>query len=221
MPQARPRRRRKPLKWGKSFKNFPKPQAHDLAAAVVQQDASVPVAPPSNGVSEPAQSSPAIQKPEVTSYKHLPDDSIVRDKAMHILSMRMAGFTNPEIAKAVELSERSVRQYLYLAGKNGWLADKSFADPKDKIEFGTLHKVVRNLDEMLDDTNLERRDGATLHLAKGVLYKKFENEGAQTQAPPALMVKIEFADGAPKEPPAVLVGGVPRFIEGEVVKRDE
>jgi hypothetical protein len=149
----------------------------------------------------------------------LPADSIVRKKAMHIVAMRIAGCDTPEIAKALEIKEKSVRQYLYIAGRNGWLAKAEWADPHDQLEYDTIHKVVRNLDEMLDSSDPAMRADVTLQTAKGTIFKRYDQDVVHHQPQMNMLsIRVEL-------PPADNTqtmrkgsgGGTPLYVEAEVV----
>lgn len=147
----------------------------------------------------------------------LPPKSLVRLRVLEIVKYRIEGRTNDEIAQLLGIKPASVRQYMFLAGRNGWLK-KHAVDPADRLEHEIAHKVVRNLDEMLDSGDVNRRDVATLKVADGMLFKKFAAEAA---APPALAVigiRIEMPAGAPQGPIREgTTGGSPRFVEAEVI----
>lgn len=163
----------------------------------------------------------ATATPPVPSPKRdttvLPPKSLVRLRVLEIVKMRIEGKTNDEIAAALNVKPATVRQYMFLAGKNGWLK-KHAVDPADRLEHEIAHKVVRNLDEMLDSSDEARRDVATLKVADGMLFKKFAAEAA---APPPLAVigiRIEMPAGvAPGPIREGTTGGAPRFIDAEVV----
>ena len=150
----------------------------------------------------------------------LPSNSLVRTKVLAIIAMRIQGKNTAEIAAELGIKERSVNQYMFLAGKNGWLKKKA-VDPNDRLQFELAQKVVRNLDEMLDSTDEERRDLATLKTAEGMTFKQFGEQAQQPQQMTVIGVRIEM-------PPALegaaavtirpeTTGGTPRWAEGEVV----
>ena len=188
-------------------------------------DESVPTAPPSGG-SDPAPS-PRKRPTGVAAIEALAPSSLVREKAMHIIAMRMAGMSKADIAKAVGIAERTVNQYVYIAGKNGWLANQeNWADPADKLEYEVSHKVVRNLEAGLDQEHaaivqgrLINKDSITAEVARGTLFKKFGDVAAQQpQAPNVLAIKIELPTTGSTDPVRVGAGGgTPRFVEAEVI----
>lgn len=153
----------------------------------------------------------------------LPPNSIIRRKVLAIIAMRLEGKDNEEIGKLLDIKPASVNQYMYFAGKNGWLKNRAI-DPSDRLDHEVAHKVVRNLDEALDSPDEERRDKATKIVAEGMLFKRY-NEQAQ-QAPPNLMigVRIEMPNTPGTPAPTIregTTGGEPLWREGEVVDGSE
>lgn len=173
-------------------------------------------------IAVPEMGAPAPKQGTLTP---LPKNSVMRQKALAIMAMRLAGHSNEDIAKDLGLSEKSLNQYLYMAGKHGWIPrKKGFADPKDDLEFSLAHKVVQNLREAMDD---ETRNGKTgmpvkteiaLEVAKGTIFKKF-SEGSQA-APPTnvLAIRIEMPPGPPQEIREGTTGGRGRWIEATVTE---
>ena len=162
--------------------------------------------------------------PAQLAIQKLPKNSVVRQKALAIMAMRLAGHDNKVIADELGLSEKSLNQYLWMAGKRGWIPRKrGFADPKDELEFSLSHKVVQNLHDALDDETRNEKTGmpvkteVALEVAKGTLFKRFAD--ATTQAPPTtvLAVRIEMPPGTPTEIRQGTTGGVGRWAEGEVL----
>lgn len=170
---------------------------------------------PLQALPAPASLAPVKPAPKPRDRTILPANSLIRQKVLAIISMRVAGQDTPDIAKALGISERSVNQYMWLAGKNGWLK-KHAVDPADRMEFELQHKVVRNLDEMLDSDSEERRDHATLEVAKGTLFKKMTAEG--NAVPPVTMigVRVEIVPGSNMTIREGTTGGSGHYIEGEV-----
>lgn len=149
----------------------------------------------------------------------LPPNSKVKKTAMKILALRLRGFSDDDIAKAVGLANAStVRGYIYRAGKNGWLSDE-LTTPKDRVEFDLLHKVVRNIDEALDSPDDERRDKMTTKLFEHTIAKQFEQDGLGAKpAMTMLAVQVVMPEGA--QAPTVREGaavGVGNVIDAEVV----
>lgn len=139
----------------------------------------------------------------------LPSNSIIRQKVLQIVALKLQGLTYEEMAPEIGLKVSSIRTYMHLAGKNGWLA-KHAIDPTDRLQYELTHKVVRNLDEMLDSKDEERRDVATLKTAEGMLFKQLAE---QTQQAPMAMIgiRIEMPAGANQTIREDTGGGTPRY----------
>lgn len=155
----------------------------------------------------------------------LPKESVQHQKALSIVAMRVAGLTTEEIAKALNIKPASVNQYMWLAGKNGWLPKRGggFADPKDRMEYQIAHKVVRNIDEMLDSQDLDTRKEVTMETAKGTLFKKFgEVAAAPTSTNMVIAIRMERPTSTIELPPIRegTTGGQPKYIEADVVAVD-
>ncbi len=175
-------------------------------------------------VPEPDQSSPPPatkgppddKKPSWWS----PDDSKVRIIAMQIIAMRISGMSDDEIAPLLNISRKSIAPYVYRAGKNGWL---TLDQPKDRIEFELLHKVVRNLEEGLDakpeallNTGMPLRTAVALKVAEGTVFKQFSEPATQQIAQTAVAIRIEMPAGAGQQQIREdTTGGVPAYIDVE------
>lgn len=146
----------------------------------------------------------------------LPSNSVVRQKVLAIIAMRLDGKTSDEIATTLGLSAASIRQYMWLAGRNGWLKKKA-VDPKDRLEFEIAHKVVRNLDEMLDSPNEERRDQATMKTAEGLLFKQMVSEASGPPPLTMIGVRVEVVPGTNAQIREGTTGGEGHYVEGETV----
>lgn len=143
-------------------------------------------------------------------------DSSIRDKVMIILPMRHSGMSFEEIAEHLKLSPRTVKDYIHIAGRNGWL---DLTDPKEKIDYQLIHKVVRNLDEMLDSPDPEVKERVTMKTAEGTVFKQYGMQIGQVMpASTILAIKIEMPPGVQSEPREDALGGVPAYIEAEVAK---
>jgi hypothetical protein len=125
----------------------------------------------------------------------LPDNSILRERAMKILALRLGGMSDEEIAKYLNITRSTISPTLWRAGKNGWLAYNS---TREAIENGLMHKVIRNLDEALDDETRNEKTGMTvkaqmaLKVAEGTAFKEFGSD--TTMALPnqtAISIRIE------------------------------
>lgn len=145
----------------------------------------------------------------------LPSNSLIRQKVLAIIALRVQGKDSEQIAEALDITPASVRQYMWLAGKNGWLSKKA-VDPTDRLQYEIAHKVVRNLDEMLDSGDESRRDLATIKVAEGTLFKQMQDSAQQ--APPVTMigVRVEVVPGAATAVREGTTGGAGHYIDGEV-----
>ena len=179
--------------------------------------AQKPVTPPPNPLSLAEQR--AIEK-GIPASLTLSDDSVIRTKALQIVMMESTGMSRADVAVALGLSPKTIAGYLYKAGKNGWL---EFTDPKDQLEYRLMHKVIRNLDEGLDDQSRNEKTGMTvatqvaLQIADGALYPKLES-ASQQPASTVVGIKIEIVGGDPGQIREGTVMGTSRYIDAEPVE---
>lgn len=146
----------------------------------------------------------------------LPEDSKVRPVSMQIIAMRLSGMEDEAIAKALSISVKSISPYVYRATKNGWL-DIDY-NPKERIQFQVMHKVVRNLEEGLEskgvlNTGMKERTHVALKIAEGTLFKQFDEQQAQQQATTVVAVQVVMPDGPRQSIRADTTGGTPAFID--------
>lgn len=148
----------------------------------------------------------------------LPDHSKVKAKALMIVALRAAGEDDTAIAEKMGISVKTIPSTLYRAGQNGWLnQDASLYDPKDRFEYRVGHKVVRNLEQALDDPDMKLRTKVALEMAEYTLQKRGDQGGPATLAPPmAIAIKIEQVNTGPVREGTV--HGVGAFIEGETAE---
>jgi predicted transcriptional regulator len=209
----------------RAAKTVPKPRIADKQAIAAIEPAHLPLQVIPEAASLPSQlptvsNLPTPGKPAKKRDRTiLPSNSLVRHKVLAIVAMKLEGKTKKEIGDHLHLSESSVNQYMWLAGKNGWLK-KLAIDPADRLEHEIAHKVVRNLDEMLDSENEDRRDVATLKTAEGMLFKRFGTDAAQAPPLAVIGIRIEMPTGA-NAPTALregTTGGAARFVDGQVIE---
>ena len=107
----------------------------------------------------------------------------------------MAGMSEEKIADYLGLAKISLSSYVYRASKNGWL---DYNSSREAIEHGLAHKVIRNLDEALDDdfrnvkTGVKVKTAVALKVAEGTMFKDFGD--STTGAAPvqtAISIRIE------------------------------
>jgi len=160
---------------------------------------------------------PTCKKLQPRPDWYLPPDSKVRLVALTAIAMRLAGMSDPDICKALNISEKSLSPYIYRAGKNGWL---DIDNPKARIQYQLMHKAVANLDGMLgnDDPLAAKtiRHETTMKLLEGTVFREFEE---QKEAPPTqtvVAIKIEMPSGPTQTMRDETTGGLPAYVvEGE------
>ena len=163
--------------------------------------------------------------------------SVIRKKAVAIVAMRAQGYSTDEIAQELKIRPKSVRNYVYLATKSGFLVNKQgsfFADPKDSIEFELAHKAIRNLHAALDDEPVTIEStgeikpiskvmyDATMELAHGALFKQFDppKESASLPGMQVLAIKIDMPTTGDTTVREGSMGGSPIY-EGSVNDVDQ
>lgn len=149
-------------------------------------------------------------------FKHLPRNSKVRKTVKLILAMQIEGMTKAEIAQALHLTERTVGSYLYLAGKNGWLPSKHL-DPRDKLDYVLMDKVVRNLQHGLDSPDPDRADAIALKVAEGTIFKQYDQVAAVQPQTNVLAIRVELPQHTQDTIREGAAGGKPRYVTGEVL----
>lgn len=174
---------------------------------------------PIPSVGEPANLVPTTSetKPAKRLSWRLPPNSRIRATALKILALRLKGIPDAEIATALGIgSTTTLRNYMWRAGKNGWLTEE-IDNPRDRLDYDIMHKVVRNMDEALDDPDDERRDKMTVEVARGTIFKSYDQQGI-SNAPPlnVLAIKIEMPDGEAPKPREGTMIGAPAYLDGEV-----
>lgn len=130
-------------------------------------EAAPPSCPPSNP--------PRGIKRRPTRVK-APKDSKVYKVVLAVIALRAQGVKAKAIAETLGYSEDTLRQYVSKAYKKGWINIGSFHEVDDQLEYILKHKVVRNVNEFLDD----RDKDVTLEAAKGLgMFKQaVKSEGA-------------------------------------------
>lgn len=170
---------------------------------------------------------PAIDPKKQWWYR--PADSKARKLVEKIVVMRAAGHDDKEIAKRLHTTEGSVRQYVYVAKKNGWLdADDEPVDIESELALTIDRKIVRNIDASLDGnmTNWQTHE-MTIAAAKGrghfKTHEVSKNEGSSAMPVVAIQV-IMPPVGAGDQLPEVRedqMGGVPAYTEGDILEGTE
>ena len=132
--------------------------------------------------------------------------------------MRSTGLPEEQIAQILGLSPKTLPGYLYKAGKMGWL-DEFLVEPRERLEYAVMHKVIRNLDESLDSTGLlqtgmQEKTAVALKIAEGALYPRLQqNPGSQNSM--MMGIKIEVVGGEPQKIREGTVIEAPAYTEAE------
>lgn len=199
------------------------------------------VPPPAEAVAPSLPPAPSVALPTSTLAQTVParggtrfpkeKRSAARKQALAILAMRAQGQTTEEIATALQIKPRSVYARLHRANAYGLLKTKQgkslLDDPVDQIEFGIAHKAVRNMNAVLDDAWVTTESGetkpvsklmydATMRIAEGTLFKRFEPEAAPAAGMQLLAVKIEMPTGGAAQIRSGTMGGEGAYVEGDV-----
>ncbi len=181
----------------------------------------VPSLPPAP-VAEPPQTSPIELAPydKTKESWYLPDNSKVRPVAMQIIAMRLGGHEDEEIAKLLGISPKSIGPYVYRATKNGWL--NIDYDPKERIQFQMMHRVVERLEEGLEDatrmnTGMKVRTAVALKVFEGTVAKQFGEQPTQSANTTVVQVQVVMPDGPRQTIREDTTGGTPAYINAEVV----
>lgn len=195
----------------------PKPKTRGVVPSLppVPHDETPQVAPTS--LPERWTAKPPLGHPDRSWW--LPDTSTVRPVAMQIIAMRLSGQEDVAIAAALGISVNSISPYVYRATKNGWL-DIDY-DPKERIQFQLMHKVVRNLEEGLDGkgilaTGMPVRTHVALKMAEGTVFKQFDQQQAPDAKTTVVAVQVVMPEGPRQLIRADTTGGMPAYLDAEV-----
>ena len=187
------------------------------------QSPSLPPATPVVMLASPTL--PPLGVPSVPRWKRS-HDSRMRKKVARILVLKLAGRKTSEIAKRLDTTPDTIRHYLYIAGKNGWLtADgMELADPAEQLVYEASHKIVRNINQALDGTAplKPQQYDMTVEAAKGIgMFKSHSASKVEGQVSmPSLEIKFEMPRNAPIEfvpPTPDSYGGKPAYVDGQVI----
>lgn len=166
-----------------------------------------------------------IQRQAKQRIRGIPKSGKIRNKVVAIVSLKLQGFSTVEIGEQLGLKPASIRQYMWIAGKNGWLTT---ADPHDVADNILVHRVVSNLEELLHSRNVATGlpdKEVTLEAAKGFGIFKDHTKAEAPAAQQANVLTINFQfpkqDGPLPTVRAENVGGSPAYIDAEVVSRGE
>lgn len=216
-----------PSKAGRAYQSAPRAVTDAVSLPSLPPAVDPPVVGALTFTPKPAGPTPGEVKEAVLKAKQkqrwtsLPANSKMRAKAAQIMALKIQGHDNDEIAKAVGLSVRSLRQYLWVAGKNGWL---TVADPQDTVDYELAHRAVSNLDELLHS-----RDGLTGLPDKEITLATLRGTGIfrNHDAKPndvavgqqnVLQINIQTPVGVNTVIRPGSMQGAPAFVEGEKIE---
>lgn len=150
---------------------------------------------------------------------YLPKDSEIRTHALKIMAMRLSGLEDKEIGTVLGLNQQTIYNYMYRAGKNGYL---DYYNAEDAIAYGLMPKVIQNLHDGLDDdvrndnTGLMVKTLVAMKIAEGTVFKKYDTAN-RAEAPLMMIgVKIEMPEGAVPQAREGTTGGTPAYVEADV-----
>jgi len=151
----------------------------------------------------------------------LKDDSPVRLKALKIAAMELAGIDRDQIATVLGMARCTVTDYLYKAGRNGWL---DHDDPRKALEYQLLPQAVRELHEGMKSnailaTGMKERTAVALKVADGALYPRVDT-AAVSPSTSIVGIKIEVLGGTPQMREGTMAGGS-QYLEAESVPTRE
>lgn len=166
-------------------------------------------------------------KPE-KQWWYRPADSKARKYAEKIAVLDAAGHRDEAIAKRMHTTEATIRQYRYIAKKNGWMdSEGNTVDVEAELAMDVDRKVVRNISASLDGqmTNWQTHE-MTIAAAKGRGHFKSHEvskvDGAQAMSVVAIQV-IMPPVGAADQMPEIReedMGGLPAYVDGEIEEPD-
>ena len=141
-------------------------------------------------------------------------------RLQRILALKVGGATYEEISSVMGLTPATVKQYLYEAGKKGWLTSRDDITPQEALEFDLSHTIVQNVRSALGGKSLtDQQQEMTIVAAKGIgLFKNHEVSKAETSVQMnVLSVKMVVAEGEALPVAPGSMGGTPGFIEGVAI----
>ena len=193
--------------------NMPKAQPLDAA-----QGLPGPPPPGSAGAAIP----PPIAAELALQERHkkwavIPAEGKIHQTVKAIQVLRQDGFSTQEISEKLGIKPASIRQYMWIAGKNGWLNP---LDPYEKAHSELVHRAVSNAEEWLhardSKTGLPDKE-FTLEAMKGfgIFGSGQQSEQGHTNV---LAINITMPTGG--NLPTMRegnAGGIGAYVDGEVV----
>lgn len=138
---------------------------------------------------------------------------------LQAVAMRIAGMEDDEIAKSFNIEKATLRGYIYLAHKNGWL---DLPTAKEAINYNLIPLAVRKLyDSMRSDrvmaNGLPESTHVALKVAEGTSFKEWDKVAEPLAGSTVVAIKIEMPQGPVPQMREETTGGTPAFVDAEVV----
>jgi transposase len=170
---------------------------------------------------------PYVEPDPKKQWWYRPADSKARKVVEKIVVMDAAGQKDAEIAKRLKTTEATIRQYRYLAKKNGWLrldedGEEEMVDLEAELAMTVDRKIVRNIDASLDGqmTNWQTHE-MTMAAAKGRgIFKGDKTSEGMGNALAVVKIEVIMPPVGASDQTVVEanIGGAPAYVEGEVVE---
>jgi predicted transcriptional regulator len=173
--------------------------------------------------------SPLIKK-KVKRRLRAPKDSKVYKVVLVYLALKAQGVKLAEIAEIVGHPKATVSTYVKRAHKRGWINLESFDDPEDQLEVVLKSKAVRNINRVLDETDVEsgqptvRAGEAAMEVAKGTgLLKQHQVTKADADTNVGIALRVHVDMPANTSTQAIRIGslgGTPA-VDAEIIEAIE
>ena len=160
--------------------------------------------------------SPAYRKRKKRAPKP-PKESRVRRAVVAAIALRAQGFGYKEAAEQLGLTLGTIKTYMRDARRKGWIDERAFVDPADKVEMVLTGMAVDNLSTILNETKemsekvtslSDRAVDTSLEVAKGVgLLKTHSAIKTDNTNQMGLALKVDVVMPA---------GGLPTVRDGSV-----
>ena len=149
----------------------------------------------------------------------IPAEGKIHQTVKAIQVLRQDGFSTQEISEKLGIKPASIRQYMWIAGKNGWLNP---LDPYEKAHSELVHRAVSNAEEWLhardSKTGLPDKE-FTLEAMKGFgIFGSGPAQQSEQGHTNVLAINITMPTGG--NLPTMRdgnAGGVGAYVDGEIV----
>lgn len=180
---------------------------------------SAPV-PSSSGSSAPVQASigDSHDGPAATPLRvEPPENSKIYKTCIAVIAMRAQAVPAKQIAETLGYSEETIRTYLKRAHRRGWLNINSLDDVEDKIDIVLKDKVVRNVNEFLDD----RDKDVTVEAAKGFgIFKAHQVVKGDVQVGLGMSLRVQVEMPPANASPIIIRPGTAGGARGSEIPID-